>query len=743
MAETPTSPGIALWAAERYNQFSGHQNLGPLSTEYGFLPAPGCNAALPASHAEWDHVAAALPELHRGLTVRTVIDRMPVLPADRSALPDEALQRSAVVLGLLAHAYFHLSPTRPAPPPSAIAAPWAEVCRRLGRSGPYLSYVDLVVCNWRLIDPTAADPMRVHNLRMLVPTVDNEEEHIFHLTQTEILARTAPAVGAIVRIDDAIRQDDPDGVAEALGTITTALREATRWSLPSINPRPDSRNYVDPVVWARTVAPFAVPIAPGALGPSGTAAPLFNLLDSLFQRSSQRSQLGREILGHRAAYPLNWRRFLTAVDGIALGAYVERTGHPLLRDAVGAAFQAYAGEHGFLSRHRRKVFGYLEIAFKVGRGVTIGGFAGALQDRTWTQVDHELEKSQRERGAESATSARAVPPSLPAGATEPTYPLSELVLHNDDEHGYWISIDDTIYDVSGFLRRHPGGPMVLQGYAGRDATQAYHRLHSTSTAAAVALRRCRIGTLTPGPTATGSTVTGLTTSTATCDPRSAARLFGTWANLLSLVVEMQNALRQDYGLHRGVGQSRQPEDPRSPYLLERRVDTFERFITSYVRPIGDAVADVVWPMIVAAGGSAVDAAPGLRPTMRRLWSSSAATATTALPDKLRDRLTAAAAGGPSDAFGTPTGEAERQQAEFRRIDALCERLAADCAAYLCDLKRLLRDGMLLLEQAHPAGPTGNLDGVIDPGTCAVLAVVAGRIPGQLTRWLERVAAALT
>ena len=43
----PTTPGVALWAAERYNQLVGHQNLGPLSTEYGFLPAAGiqCRAA--------------------------------------------------------------------------------------------------------------------------------------------------------------------------------------------------------------------------------------------------------------------------------------------------------------------------------------------------------------------------------------------------------------------------------------------------------------------------------------------------------------------------------------------------------------------------------------------------------------------------------------------------------------------------------------------------------------------------
>ena len=403
-----------------------------------------------------------------------------------------------MVLGLLAHAYFHLSPTRPAPPPPAIAAPWAEVCRRLGRSGPYLSYVDLVVCNWRLRDPAAADPMRVDNLRLLVPTVDNEEEHIFHLTQTEILARTAPVVAAAVRIGDAIRRDDPDGVADSLATITAALRKATRSSLPTINPRPGSRSYVDPVVWARTVAPFAVPIAPGALGPSGTAAPLFNLLDSLFQRPTQRSQLGREILGHRAAYPQHWRRFLTAVDAVALGL-VSWSAAAIRSFATRSArpSTAYAGADGFLSRHRRKVFGYLEIAFKVGRGVTIGGFsgrpAGPHLDPGGPRTGEVPGRTRR--GCSRPHRARAVRKPPAAASTETSFPLSELVLHNDDDHGYWISIDREIYDVTEFLRRHPGGPMVLQGYAGRDATQAYHRLHSASTAAAVALGRCRIGSL--------------------------------------------------------------------------------------------------------------------------------------------------------------------------------------------------------------------------------------------------------
>jgi hypothetical protein len=41
--------------------------------------------------------------------------------------------------------------------------------------------------------------MRVDNLWLLVPTVDNPEERVFYLTQTEIPARATPLVSAIAR----------------------------------------------------------------------------------------------------------------------------------------------------------------------------------------------------------------------------------------------------------------------------------------------------------------------------------------------------------------------------------------------------------------------------------------------------------------------------------------------------------------------------------------------------------------
>lgn len=42
----------------------------------------------------------------------------------------------------------------------------------------------------------------------------------------------------------------------------------------------------------------------------------------------------------------------------------------------------------------------------------------------------------------------------------------------------WISIDGIVYDVTSFLQQHPGGVKVMMEYAGRDASKAFHALHS-------------------------------------------------------------------------------------------------------------------------------------------------------------------------------------------------------------------------------------------------------------------------
>lgn len=54
----------------------------------------------------------------------------------------------------------------------------------------------------------------------------------------------------------------------------------------------------------------------------------------------------------------------------------------------------------------------------------------------------------------------------------------ELSQHNT-EADFWTVIDGKVFDLSGFLKQHPGGQKVLQPYAGGNATKAFLAVHST------------------------------------------------------------------------------------------------------------------------------------------------------------------------------------------------------------------------------------------------------------------------
>lgn len=377
---------------------TGHENLGFLSEAYGFMPRDVPLQSLGSTHAAWDQAAAELTTAYRDLRVRERIEEIPLLPTDPEHLPDDELLRAAAILGMLAHAYWYSRVQPPEALPEAIERPWRDVRARLGRMGPpVLTYIDLIVYNWKLRDPDVVDPLCVENLDLLIPTVDNQEERTFYLTQTEILARCAPIVGATIGAQAAAERDDREAVEAELMTITGALQRVVRESLLKIDPNPAGATHVNPVTWAKTVAPFAVPFEEGVLGPSGTSSPIFNLLDVFFGRRRFDSFLGTEIQQLRNTYPPLWQELLVELSQRQLRDYIERVEDANLSGLWREALEAYCGTGGFLGRHRMKVYGYLELAFKVGRSVTIGGFQGLFEDRTWDRVDLELEESRGER----------------------------------------------------------------------------------------------------------------------------------------------------------------------------------------------------------------------------------------------------------------------------------------------------------------------------------------------------------
>ncbi|MFC1878299.1 FHA domain-containing protein [Chloroflexota bacterium] len=410
-SERDTIPSrLILTTASQANTRHGHENLGFLSETHGFLPTSPPLLKLPSGYEVWDEMAESLPELWRAIRIRQALQDMPVLSADKEDLPDKYLLRASVIMSMLAHAYHRISDKPPEKPmPDGIQLPWEQITSRLERLAPHLSYIDLILYNWKLINPDLEDPIQLNNLELLVSTVDNQEERVLYLMQVEAHHKIAPLTGAMVRAQEAVNRDDVEALKKELIFITDGIRRFGHKIFMALNPNPYSDTFVDPVVWAKTVAPFAVPIAKDTVGPSGVSAPSFHMLDIFFSRHSYDTHLGEEMLNMRNWYPKHWRDFFEALNEISVAEYVEQRGDPILVGIYKEAAMAYAGDSGFLSVHKLKAYGYLDIGFKVGRSVTIGGFSGLFKDRIWDAAADELMDSQLERESDFPQSSHHAP----------------------------------------------------------------------------------------------------------------------------------------------------------------------------------------------------------------------------------------------------------------------------------------------------------------------------------------------
>ena len=389
---------MILETAARANQRLGHENLGFLSETYGFLPISPPPLKLPPGYEAWDETAKRMPELWRAIRVRQTLLDLPVLSASEEDLPDEYLLRASVIISIFAHSYHRISADPPEKPmPEGVQLPWEQITRRLYRLAPHLSYIDLILYNWKLDDPNLEDPFQIDNLELLVSTVDNQEEKVLYLMQVVAHYKIGPLIGAVVRAHEAVRQDDVESLKKELIIISDGVQHFGHKTFRALNPNPYSDTFVDPVVWAKTVAPFAVPIADGTVGPSGVSAPAFHMLDTFFSRHHYDTHLGKEMIHMRDWYPKHWQDFFEALEVISVAEYVEKRDDPILRGIYKEAAMVYAGKSGFLSRHKIMAYGYLDLAFKVGRSVTIGGFSGLFKDRVWDLAVDELTYSQDER----------------------------------------------------------------------------------------------------------------------------------------------------------------------------------------------------------------------------------------------------------------------------------------------------------------------------------------------------------
>jgi sulfite reductase (NADPH) flavoprotein alpha-component len=416
--ETGIAPAArVLEEAGRRNASLGHENLGPLSESHGFVGVRPPVHDLPAPHDAWVEAADELPELCRALTVRRRLDELPRLDASAEELADRDLLRAASLIGLLAHAYNNIPTRAPDRLPEQLVRPWLQVAARLDRPVLTLTNTDYMWHNWRLLDPHAAEPMRVENLRLLTRVWDHPQMEHFMLVVLEMHARATPLVGAVARAQEHCRRGDDGALKAELVLMAETIRGLTYESLQKINANARSGPpAVDPVAWTKMFALLPLPVvgAEGfAGGPhgrgrpsrgarslsnaSGAETPGFHLMDVFLGRRRYESSLGHETTVFRSEFPRHWREFLAAVGEEPVAAYVAASDDGELRALFAELADAYQGRRGLIARHRLKAFPYLDAAFKTGRRRTVTGFSDLFEDRGWEAVDAALESSRRER----------------------------------------------------------------------------------------------------------------------------------------------------------------------------------------------------------------------------------------------------------------------------------------------------------------------------------------------------------
>jgi cytochrome b involved in lipid metabolism len=373
--------------------------------------------------------------------------------------------------------------------PPSIEVPWSVVCKRLGRPGPALTYIDGVVANFTSSSLSHSD-VTLENLEILVPTVGTKEERTFIGIMIEMSAKTIPILHQIVEAQRSVLARDSSRLKDAIRSLQPLLKQITK-TLGKLNPNRAHKSHIDPILWTLTVANLGIPWVKGVVGAAGTAHPFFHMMDEFTGRSEYKTGVGKEAQIIRSTYPIHWRQFLEAITEVSVPEYVAASDDPELVKLWTTFTSSYHGNDGLLGFHRRKVFGFLAVSFRIGRSTTINGLGRKRKTEPWQEVDQALENARLERKCHDPD----VHDPQTAHSSNKIF-MSQLIKHNSQETGYWFSAKRSVYDATTFMQRHPGGDTVIALCSGQDITGSLKAVgHLMNPSTRSKLETYRIGTL--------------------------------------------------------------------------------------------------------------------------------------------------------------------------------------------------------------------------------------------------------
>ncbi|MCJ1310839.1 hypothetical protein MMC25_004506 [Agyrium rufum] len=60
------------------------------------------------------------------------------------------------------------------------------------------------------------------------------------------------------------------------------------------------------------------------------------------------------------------------------------------------------------------------------------------------------------------------------------FSAADVAQHNSVDKGLYIIVDSNVYDMTGFIDEHPGGPKIIKRVAGKDASKQFWKYHNES-----------------------------------------------------------------------------------------------------------------------------------------------------------------------------------------------------------------------------------------------------------------------
>lgn len=300
-----------------------------------------------------------------------------------------------------------------------------------------------------------------------------------------------------------------------------------------------------------------------------------------------------------------------------------------------------------------------------------------------------------------------------------TYDASEVAAHNDPQHSCWMVVDGRVYDLTRFAQLHPGGDKIIRSYAGMDATAAYRTVgHDTHPEVDSLLGLYELGTVRRldfgaawGVAATGTGLRLLTVKDA----------FRTWVDLLYRVVEIENAVANDYGVrHEPVTADERPGVLRmSPYKARALAGTHSRFRGEHLAGLVEQRFADLWAVTSGLHGEHNDVR-WMQRALTEVADGAAAAGAAALEDAVAAAFRRVGSAGPSAAG-----------AEMAWCEATIAALEAEDRRVLTELKSAVCDGVRVFETHQADTITAGADD---------LRAAAATLPEVVRGYLTRLAA---